>query len=207
MHMKYERGQTIPMERKAGIVGEKLEKPVWHTVFVPPNRERRTSEALKAEGCFAFYPQRTSKWFVRGKKYERKFPQITGMIYVKFNFTPHWHIMRERRLITGVMSIGARPIAFPSEIIKQLQGLPARNEALRQARSELAAISKGDTAVMGDGPLAGHFVQVSDIRADGTVFWFNDLLKGQSAPGTLSRQGSASEREIQARADEIMEAT
>jgi hypothetical protein len=204
--MIYQRGQIIPLERKSGIVGEELGTPVWHTVFVPPNKERSTSEALKAKNCYAFYPQRTSRWFVRGKKYERDFPHITGMIYVKFKYMPNWHIMRERRLINGVMSIGSRPIEFPPEIIRNVQGLPARNEALRQAREELAAISRGDTAIMGDGPLLGHYVQISDVKSDGTVFWFNDLVKGQSEAGTLAKEGAASEGQIQARADEIMEA-
>tara|TARA_B110000977_G_C11010301_1_gene467397 strand:+ start:679 stop:1296 length:618 start_codon:yes stop_codon:yes gene_type:complete len=202
--MNYERGQVIPMDRKTGIVGDKLAKPVWHTLFVPPNRERSTSEALKAKKCFAFYPQRTSRWFVRGKKVERDFPQITGMIYVKFTRQPHWHIMRERRLIAGVMSVGNRPIAFPSEIIRRLQGLPARNEALMQARDELARICEGDTAIVQEGPLAGHFVQVSEVKPDGTVFWFTDLLKGQSKAGSLLQDGGASHGEIEARADQIM---
>ncbi len=202
----YHRGQIIPLDERQGIVGDALARPVWHAVFVPPNKECSTTEALKAKGCFAFYPKRTAKWFVRGKKIERDFPQITGMIYVRFKFTPHWHIMRDRRLITGVMSIGARPIAFPSEIIRRVQGLPDRAEALRQAREQLSEICKGDTVQLAEGPLAGHFVQVSDIRADGTVFWFNDVLKGQANSGAMMKEGGVSEEEIQRMADEIMNA-
>lgn len=200
----YYTGQILPLDTRQGIVGDLLARPVWHAVFVPPNKERTTTEALKAKGCFAFYPKRTAKWFVRGKKIERDFPQITGMIYVRFKFAPHWHIMRDRRLITGVMSVGTRPIAFPSEIIRRVQGLPDREEALRQARERLAEICKGDTAQLADGPLAGHFVQVSDIRADGTVFWFNDVLKGQARAGSLIKDGGASEADIQRMADAIM---
>ena len=199
--MSYERGQILPLEGGEGIVGHELAFPKWHAVFVPPNKERTTTEALKAKGCFAFYPKRTARWFVRGKKIERDFPQISGMIYAKFKFAPHWHIMRDRRLITGVMSIGCSPIAFPSEVIRRLQGLPSRSEALRQARAELSSLCKGDTVTMPDGILAGHFVQVSDIGADGTVFWFNDLMKGQSRQGRLVKDGQASESDVQARAD------
>lgn len=201
----YYAGQIIPLESRQGIVGDALARPIWHAVFVPPNKERSTTEALKSKGCFAFYPKRTAKWFVRGKKIERDFPQITGMIYVRFKFTPHWHIMRERRLITGVMSVGTKPIGFPSEIIRRVQGLPGRAEALQQARKALTQICKGDTVQLSDGPLAGHFVQVSDIRADGTVFWFNDVLKGQARAGSMAKEGGPTEAEIQRRADQIMQ--
>ena len=51
----------------------------------------------------------------------------------------------------------------------------------------------------------GHFVQVSDVREDGTVFWFSDLIKGQTSQGKLMKEGNASEAEVQLRADEIME--
>lgn len=202
--MSYERGQIVPLDGGLGIVGNSLPDPRWHAIFVPPNKERTTSETLKAKGCYSFYPKRTARWFVRGKKIERDFPQITGMIYTKFKFTPQWHVMRERRLITGVMSIGVNPIQFPSEIIRRLQGLPGREDALRQARDELSALSAGDTAIMPEGILAGHFVQVSEIKADGTVFWFSDLMRGQSKRGELTKQGGASEAAIQAKADEIM---
>jgi len=203
--MNYQIGQIFSLERGAGIVGAEMALPKWYAIFVPRNREETTTKALKAKGCFAFYPKRTARWFVRGNKIERDFPQISGIIYAKFKFSPHWHIMRERKLITGVMSVGCSPIQFPSEVIRLLQGLPGRSEALKQARAELASLCVGDTVKMQDGILAGHFVQVSDVRADGTVFWFNDLIKGQTSQGKLMKEGNASEAEVQLRADEIME--
>lgn len=202
--MAYFQGQIVPLDNKASIIGDKMGKPNWHAVFVPPNKERSTTAALKAKGCFAFYPKRTSRWFVRGKRIEREFPQITGMIYARFKHQPHWHVMRDRRLITGVMSVGTKPIDFPSEIIRRLQGLPERADALRQARARLGAIGKGDTAIVAEGPLAGYFVQVSDVKPDGTVFWHHDLFKGQSSVGELEKEGGASEAEIQTFADGIM---
>lgn len=200
----YKRGQIIPHTYRQDIVGDALAQPVWNAVFVPPSREASTAKALTDKGCFAFYPKRTAIWYVRGRKIERDFPQISGMIYVKFKFTPHWHIMRERRMITGVMSVGSNPIAFPAKIIRRVRGLPDRAEALQRAREELAQICKGDTAQLVDGPFSGHFVQVSDIDARGMVFWFNDVLKGQAQASAMIKEGGATEADIQKRADEIM---
>lgn len=199
-------GDKIPYVRPIGIVGFRLDVPVWHALTVRPGKETASCRAFKASGNFAFYPEREKSFFIRHKKYTRKYPQITGLIYVKFNRAPNWHIIRERGISTGVMSIGNKPIAFPNAIIRKLQGLPDREDALRKARAELTQVAAGDIAAMTEGPLEGYFVQVDWVAKDGTVFWMHDLFKGQSAPGVLAQKDGPTEGEVQARADEIMRA-
>ena len=204
--MSYERGQIYPLARENQILGAELARPVWHAVLVPPNKDKTTAEALRTKGCGVFYPKRDKHWFVKGKRIERSYPQIAGIIYVKFKCAPQWHAMRNRRMIRGVISVGDQPIRIPSEIIRRLQGLPGRAEALRQARADLMQLSVGDTAQMPEGILEGHFVQVSEVKADGTVWWLSLAgIKGQSSPGQLVKEGGPSEADIQARADEIMQ--
>ena len=204
--MSYQRGQILPLDRSNEILGSELLRPVWHAVLVPANKDKSTALALRAKGCGVFYPQRQVHWLVKGKRIERAYPQIAGIIYVKFKHAPQWHAMRNRGLIRGVISLGDQPIRIPSEIIRRLQGLPGREEALRQARMDLMQLSVGDTAQMPDGILQGHFVQVSEVKADGTVWWLSLAgIKGQSSPGQLVKDGGPSEAEVQARADEIMQ--
>jgi len=203
--MSYHKGQILPLERTHAILGARLPQPLWHALYVPPNKDRASTETLKAHGCFAFYPQRTKSWWSKGKKMERTSPQISGMIYAKFTHEPRWHSMRRRGLVTGVVSIGERPVAIPSEIVRRLQGLPGRAEALAQAKAELLRVAVGDRAMIPEGPLAGQYVQVDSIGDDGRVWWAKGIIRGSSEAGTVVRDGQPSEGEVQARADEIME--
>lgn len=208
--MTYHIGQILPLEYTRGMLGAKMVEPVWHAIVVPPMKENATVEMLKAKGVFAFYPKRESVHFRRGKKIVRNFPEITRIVYAKFEHDPQWDVMKARKWITGVFSVGDKPIAIPSEIIRRLQGLPGRAEALRQAREELQRIVIGDTAKLTEGALAGHFVQVSDVSPDGRVWWHavaSKAIRGSTMQGGLERNDNASEAEVQARADELMEPT
>ena len=203
--MRYVKGGIYPLERTHAILGARLAQPVWHALFVPPNKDKASSEILKANGCFAFYPKREATWYAKGKKYTRTSPQISGMIYAKFTHAPRWHAMRRRGLITGVISVGERPVDIPSEIIRRLQGLKGRAEALAQAKAELLVVTAGDVAKMKEGTFADHFVQVDRVDIDGRIWWTKGIMRGSSEAGSLVKDGQPSEGDIQARADEIME--
>lgn len=205
--MTYHIGQVVPFDYQRGILGAKLDTPRHHAIITPPNKERATVEMLKAKGMFAFYPKREVSHFVRKRKITRDYPQISRIIYAKFTRAPNWDVMLRRKWITGVFSIGDRPIAIPSEVIRQLQGLPGRAEALRQAREELQQVVVGDVAQLPDGPLAGHFVQVTSVESGGRVWWqslTSSLIKGQTSAGKIERKDAPNEADIQSRADELM---
>ena len=206
--MEYQIGQRVPLDYTRTICGDPLKKRVWHAIVVAPQKERAMTEMFKKRGFVAFYPKREVKTFRRGKKHVREIPQITRIIYVRFDRRPNWDVMKERGHIVGVFSNGETPISIPSEIIRRLQGLPGRAEALRLARAELNQIVRGDTVRVASGVLEGHFVQVTDVDGEGRVFW-NSIgtvpIRGSTKAGLLEKEGAASEAEIQALADELME--
>jgi len=179
-------GDKIELPPQRGILGDKI-PPVWHVLEVSAQKERATRERIKAEGEYAFYPSEERVWFVKGKKFEREQPMITRMVYAKFTRAPHWDVMKERRIITGVFSINGVPIAIPPDIIRRVQGLPTDAERLAAAKAELLRIREGDKAELTEGPFAGHVVDVFSV-AHGRVWWETITgVKGSSATNVMKR--------------------
>lgn len=205
--MTYQIGQTVPFDYTRTITGGHLSQRVWHAVITPPHKEQATVEMFKARGFHAFYPKRRVRRFINGKKHTRELPEITRIVYVRFDRVPHWDVMKERGIIVGVFSVFDRPIEFPSEIIRRLQGLPGRAEALAEARAQLTEILTGDKVKMVQGTLEGHFVQVEAVDPDGRIWWNvvgAEHIRGSSARGLVEKANEASEAEIQSLADQIM---
>lgn len=180
--MKYSElniGDVVPLTAKRGIVGSPLASPRWHALRVAPLKERASRETLKANGIHCFYPTEERMRVQRGKRITWDHPQVTQIIYARFKHQPQWDVLRDRKIITGVFCIGTTPIILPSDVIRQVQGLPTRAEELRQAREALMRISEGDRAEVLDGPLAGLVVDVTRTN-DGRVWWQTIAgIKGQ----------------------------
>lgn len=182
--MRYQRnweiGQKIEIGSRRGVAAGPDINPVWHALLTAPGRERATTERLKTEGVFTFYPIKEKAYRVRGKRFVREFPVVTQIIYARFQRVPQWDVMRDRKLITGVISCGGRPIALPAEIIRAIRGLPIEVRRLEEAKKELMALHPGDRAEIIEGPLAGLLVDVREVR-DGRVWWSTLAgLKGQT---------------------------
>lgn len=183
--MTYQIGQKMPYIAPRGLTGEELEKSRWHALRVAPGQEKAKAEMLKAEGIHAFFPTEERQRWRHGQKIVREHPTVTQIVYAKFRQVPHWDVLRERRIITGVFCNGGRPIILPGEVIRSIQGLPTRAELLRQAKAEMLALRPGDRAELIDGPLAGIVVEVETVR-DRRVWWAGLFGRGSSDLAMMS---------------------
>ena len=176
--MTYVPGKIYPYIKPRGIVSGPDTAPTWHALVVPPQKERATREYFRAQTMFAFYPSQAETRTIRGRRVEKERPIITQHVYVQFRQAPQWDVMKEnRRLITGVYSIGADPVVIPSDIIRHLQGLTVEAERLKQARAELLRVRAGDRAKIKEGPLSGFTVDVE--RVSNGMAWFDFITGGK----------------------------
>jgi transcription antitermination factor NusG len=181
----YQIGETYPLDGRRGIIGAKLEEPVWHALVVLPMRERAATEMLKQKGVHAFFPQREKRYHQRGRTFTRKLPIVTQIVYAKFWHQPNWDVMQRQKLITGVFSRNGRPIRIPSDIIRQVRGMQVEEEKLEEARHRLFEFHPGDRAEITAGPLSGFLVDVTRV-AQGRV-WFESMsgVKGETSAENL----------------------
>lgn len=186
--MKYEFGETYPLDYSRGITGQRLNRPRWYALTVPSTKERAVTEYLKQKGVHSTYPEREKSWVIRGKRYRRKYPVISGIVYAKFRHNPQWDILKARRLITGVFSYDGTPIELPGDIVRAVMGLPTRAEELQAAQDELKRIREGDRAEIISGPLDGLLVDVRKVE-HGRV-WFETLtgIKGEMESKQMERK-------------------
>ena len=185
--MTYHIGQTLPLDASHAITGAPIAK-VWFALRVPPQKERACREYLKARGIHACYPERDSTHRRRGKKIVRTLPIISQIVYAKFEAEPRWHILKARRIITGVFARDSIPIEIPGDVIRNVMGLPTVEEELEAARRDMLRVRPGDRATIKGGPLDGVLVDVEAV-AHGRV-WFATLtgVKGSGAEGSMERQ-------------------
>lgn len=190
--MTYQIGRQVPLDYARTIIGDKMSKPIWYALQVPPQREHIAREALKAKGVHACYPERETTWRMKtGKRMSRKYPVVSQIVYAKFTHAPQWDVLKHRRIITGVFSWGQTPIAIPGDTIRVIMGLPTEAERIEAAQRELMRVREGDKATLKDGPFAGHTVDVRTIK--GGIAWFEMLtgVKGSARVETLERNLAA----------------
>lgn len=157
--------------------GPEIGPPTWHCVIVPPQGEAKARAYFRAKGLFAFYPSETRTRHVRGRKIETERPYIPGHLYVQFRRRPQWHILKARRLISGIFCTGNVPVAIHPDIIRHLQGLTVEAQRLAEARAEMLRVREGDTATIISGALAGLVVDVGQITGDEA--WLNLQFGGR----------------------------
>jgi len=126
---------------------------------------------FRRKGLYAFYPSQTRTRHIRGRKIDFEVPIIHGHIYVQFRRRPQWHILKARRLISGIYCNGNVPVAIHPDVIRHLQGLTVEAQRLAEARAEMLRVREGDTATIISGALAGLVVDVGPIRGD--EVWLN----------------------------------
>lgn len=184
----YHIGKQVPLDYTRTIIGAPLETPKWHALLVPGSKERAVSEALKQKGVHCLYPEREKSWVIRGKRHQRKFPIVSGIVYAKFRHRPQWDVLKNRRFVIGVISHNGVPIALDGEIIRGIMGLPTREEELRAALAEVNRIREGDRAEIISGPLDGFLVNIRSV--EGARVWFETLtgIKGDMDVSKLSRK-------------------
>ena len=187
--MTYRIGQVVPYIKPRGLTGAALDKPRWHAIKVQPGREAHARDMLIRHGIHAQYPVEERHYRQKGKRVSRKYPSITQIVYAQFKAVPNWDVMRQRKIITGVHSIGDRPIDLPYDIVADVMGLPTVAEQLERARQELLRVREGDKATLLDGPLAGFMVDVRRVAA-GRV-WFETItgLRGSAPVDKVAKEG------------------
>jgi transcription antitermination factor NusG len=191
--MTYHIGQTLPPAQVQNITAGPEHPPVWHCVTVPRQCEARARAYFRARDVFAFYPSWNKARFNRftGKRDEIERPHIPGMVYAQFRAAPQWHVLKARRIITGILCRAGQPVAIHRDVIRHLQGLTVEAERLEAARAEMARVREGDTATILTGPLAGLVVEVGKIT--GREAWLNIPFGGRIKADVagLQRMGAA----------------
>ena len=151
--------------------------PTWHCVIVPPQGESKARAYFRQKGLYAFYPSETRTRHIRGRKVETERPYIPGHLYVQFRKRPQWHILKARRIVSGIFCTGNAPIIIHPDVIRHLQGLTVEAQRLAEARAEMLRVREGDTATIISGALAGLVVDVGPIRGD--EVWLNLPIGGR----------------------------
>lgn len=181
MTKRLEIGDPWPFASVRGFTGRPLPAPVWHALIVAPQREKATADKLERCGVEVHYPTVEKTRSVKGKvkKYVR--PMISQIIYAEFRHHPNWDVMRERRLITGVFSIGTAPVELRPDDIAKVMGLPTEADRLEAERFEVERPRVGGQIEIISGPLEGFFVDVTRVEP-GRV-WFASFggVKGDVA--------------------------
>ncbi len=162
-----------PAEIEAGPEGP----PTWHCVIVPPQGESKARAYFRAKGLFAFYPSETRVRHIRGRKIETERPYIPGHLYVQFRKRPQWHVLKARRIVSGIFCTGNVPVAIQPDVIRHLQGLTVEAQRLAEARAEMLRVREGDKATIISGALAGLVVDVGPITGDEA--WLNLQFGGR----------------------------
>ena len=186
MNAPYIVGMVLPYIKPRGILGAALPFPVWHALQVPPQREAIVRNVLQAVGLRACYPVETRHRWKAGKRIETDHPMVSRIVYCKFHRQPQWDVLKDRRIITGVVSHDDRPIALPPDTIRSVMGLPTTAERMAAARAEAARIRQGDRALLKAGPFAGIVVDVLAVNA-ARVAWATPWGKGETLAGDMVR--------------------
>ena len=185
--MTYQIGQIVPVTPKRGIVSDlPYVGAVWHALVTAPQQERRAKENLADAGVYCFYPTEERTRVVKDKRITTEHPQISRLIYARFDRVPNWDVMKERKVINGVFCSGGTPIRLSGDVIRTIHGLPTRADELRAAEEAKLILSEGDTVQIADGPLAGFFVDVTAYEA-GRVWWRAVTATGLPIKGVSAR--------------------
>ena len=138
------------------------------------------------------FPKEERTRFKNGRKIVTEHATVTQLIYARFTSEPQWDVMKDRRIITGVICHNARPVSIHPDIIRQVQGLPTEAEriaeAKRQMQEALYRVEPGDKAEILEGPLAGLVVEISAVQ--GKRIWWMPVgggIKGEASHGSLRR--------------------
>ncbi|WP_299945324.1 transcription termination/antitermination NusG family protein [uncultured Ruegeria sp.] len=190
-------GDPWPFESARGIVGTPCD-PVWYALITRPQKERETRHKLQNAGCVVRYPTIDKTRHIRGKKHVHTVPIIPRIIYAKFKYTPQWDVMKDRKVVVGVFSVGDLPLEISEDKVNAIMGLPSAVEQERQAAHEAAEKERllrlnfkvGDRAMLTEGPFAGFFVDVTKVELGKVFYHFvsSDFpMKGEDTSGILRR--------------------
>jgi len=189
MTLDLQKGDAWPFRSSRGLTGAPC-KPAWYALITAPMKEKDVRHRLQNSGVVVKYPTRTKVWHQHGKKRTLIQPVIPRIIYARFRYEPNWEVLRERRVIVGVMSRESRPIELTADDIARVMGLPTEEERQQAAQKDALRPRAGERAEIVLGPLKGFFVDVTAVR--GGQVWFETLtgIKGATEEKMLRRSAS-----------------
>ncbi|AUQ64425.1 transcription termination/antitermination protein NusG [Phaeobacter inhibens] len=193
MTLDLKEGDPWPFRSSRGIVGKPCE-PVWHALITAPQKEAHTKEVLErvfdGAGVQVVYPEVSKFRKVNGQDREFVSPMIARIIYAKFSYEPHWDVMRQRRIVSGVFSIADKPVRLAQDDVDQAMGLPTEQERQELERIRAIMPCAGEPAKLIGGPFKGFFVDVKKVEA-GRVWYemaFGDRrVSGEDTQGLVQR--------------------
>lgn len=188
------KGDSVPHTQVRGVTtGQPIYRGgvpacVWHPLRVIPGKEAASIARLKVAGVYAFCPMSPRVRIVRGKRFETEHATVTQIIYARFRHQPRWDVMKDRNIVTGVFCQGSTPIELPKDVIRILQGLPIKAEALRRAQEDLMRVRVGEAVKLEGGTFDGFSVDVTAVKGR-RVWWQTLLPNGMPMRGETDRDG------------------
>ena len=186
-HLKI--GDPWPFKSARGLTGRPLKSPVWFALVVGPQKEKRTANQLKNAGVNVEYPVDDRVRHHNGKKYEYQVPMISRIVYAQFEYAPHWDVMKDRKIITGVFCNGVHPVQLDDAVVRAMCNLPEVEDELEKARIAAKTPDIGEQVELRGGLFNGFRVDV--VRTEYGRVWY----KSVTAVGTM--QGDADVDDVQ----------
>ena len=188
-------GDPWPFMSSRGLTGKPLSDPLWFALVVAPQKEKRTAQQLKSAGVTVEYPVDDRVRHHKGKKYEYQVPMISRIVYGLFEYVPHWDVMKERKIITGVFCDGVNPVALSDGTVRRIVGLPLEEDRLEQERIKALTPDIGEKVRLNGGLFDGFKVDVT--RTEYGRVWYKAIteigtMEGSAQVDSIQRLGSVS---------------
>lgn len=142
-------GDVLPASTARGIWADPWE-PAWFIFQVPPRGELPASAWLSRNGVEeCWYPSETA--FKRNRfkpnlriPYER--PVAPGYLFAIMPNRPHWDVLfhRSRGKLLKVVSHNGEPFPVPEKTIAEMDKVPQRLAAIREAEAAKRRVNAGD---------------------------------------------------------------
>jgi transcription antitermination factor NusG len=166
-------GDPWPFRSARGLTGRPLAKPVWYALVVAPQTEAKISKQLENAGVKVLYPVDSRVRHHHGRKYEYEVPIISRIVYARFEFSPQWDVLKERRIITGVFCDRNRPVIVPENVVRIIMGLPLEEDRLEQERIAAMTPEVGEQVILATGPFKGFCVDV--VKTEAGRVWYKSV--------------------------------
>lgn len=175
-------GDVLPAPEGRGIWAADWE-PAWFIFTVPPRGEMPASAWLARNGVEeTWWPTETvltKHRFKPGKTIPREKPICPGYLFAILPMRPHWDVLfvRSRKKLAKVVSHNGEPFPVPEAVIADMDRVPQRLEAIREAERAKRTIYPGDRAKVVLGEIEWQ-VEVSRIHR-GIAHFVLPLLGGR----------------------------
>lgn len=185
----YRIGQVIEGGQAVGIFGDGA--PRWHGLIVNPMREDQAEDWLKLRGVYGFHPVRVRVKKIHGASRRIVSRYLPGYVFARFPGQIVAHRVIGTPFIRDMIRLAdGRPAALDPHDLRALHAMRDVDEETRQAEAERrraerdrSRVRKGDMAILLTGVMAGHHVEVLELRAGRARF--NIRMFGADIPAEV----------------------